>query len=96
MNNELEAVKNDMIRLVEDARVLLSATGDLAEDKVLEARARLAAALEIGKKFGCRVGEKAVESAKSADFAVREHPYQALGLALGLGAILGFFLARRN
>jgi ElaB/YqjD/DUF883 family membrane-anchored ribosome-binding protein len=27
---------------------------------------------------------------------VNEHPYKAIGIALGVGAILGFILARRG
>ena len=47
------------------------------------------------KIFG-RVKEKAVEGAKATDEAVREHPYQAIAIGVGVGALLGFLLARRN
>ena len=39
--------------------------------------------------------EKAVEGAKAADEAVHEHPYQAIGIAFGVGALLGYLVARR-
>ncbi len=81
--------------LAEDARALLSATTDVAGDKVGEARKRLAAALERGKEFYGRVREKAVEGAKAADEAVHEHPYQVIGIALGVGALIGYLAARR-
>jgi len=81
--------------LAEDARALMSATADVAGEKVGEARKRLAAALERGKEIYGRVREKAVEGAKAADEAVHEHPYQAIGIALGVGVILGFLIARR-
>ena len=42
-----------------------------------------------------RAEQKAVERAKAADRAVRDHPYQTLGLALGLGILIGI-LARRK
>ncbi len=39
--------------------------------------------------------EKAVERAKAADRLVRDHPYQTIGLAFGLGVLIGV-LARRK
>ena len=81
--------------LAEDARALMAATADVAGEKVSEARKRLAAALESGKKILGRVKDKAVEGAKATDEAVREHPYQALAIAFGVGAIAGYLLSRR-
>ena len=81
--------------LAEDARALMSATADVAGEKVSEARKRLAAALERGKEICGSVREKAVEGAKAADEAVHAHPYQAMGIALGVGALLGYLIARR-
>jgi ElaB/YqjD/DUF883 family membrane-anchored ribosome-binding protein len=42
-----------------------------------------------------RAEEKAVERAKAADRVVRDHPYQTVGLAFGLGLLIGI-LARRK
>ncbi len=42
-----------------------------------------------------RAEEKAVERAKAADRVIRDHPYQTIGLALGLGVLIGI-LARRK
>ena len=95
MNKQTHAVSDAMGTLAEDARNLMSATADVAGDKVGEARKRLAAALESGKEIAGRVRDKAVEGAKAADEAVREHPYQAIGIALGVGALIGFLVARR-
>ena len=95
MDKQTQATCNDMSTLAEDARALIAATADVAGEKVSEARKRLADALESGKKIFGRVKEKAVEGAKATDEAVREHPYQAIGIALGVGAILGYLAARR-
>jgi len=81
--------------LAEDARALMAATADVAGEKVSEARKRLAAALESGKKILGQVKDKAVEGAKATDEAVREHPYQALAVAFGIGAIAGYLISRR-
>jgi ElaB/YqjD/DUF883 family membrane-anchored ribosome-binding protein len=73
----------------------MAATADVAGEKVGEARKRLAAALDRAREIAARVRDKAVEGAKATDEAVREHPYQAIGIALGVGALLGFLIARR-
>jgi ElaB/YqjD/DUF883 family membrane-anchored ribosome-binding protein len=95
MDKKSHAVPDDMGSLAEDARALMAATADVAGEKVSEARKRLAAALESGKELAGRVRDRAVEGAKAADEAVHEHPYQAIGIALGLGALAGYLVARR-
>jgi len=96
MNQQTQAISNDMGQLAEDARALMTATADVAGEKVVEARQRLAAALERGKELYGRAKEKAVEGARAADGVVHEHPYQAIAIGVGVGALLGFFLARRG
>ena len=96
MKKHKQADENDTGTLAEDARALMAATADVAGDRVAEARKRLAAALESGKELIGRVREKAVERAKAADQVVRENPYQTIVIALGVGAVIGFLLARRD
>ena len=95
MDKQTQATSNDMGTLAEDARALMAATADVAGEKVAQARKRLADALESGKEICGRVREKAVECSKATDEAVREHPYQAIGIALGVGTLIGYVLARR-
>ena len=95
MNKETQAVTNDIGQLAEDARALMSATADVAGEKVGEARKRLADALERAKEIAGNVRDKAVAGAKAADEAVREHPYQAIAIGVGVGALIGFLVARR-
>jgi len=96
MDKHKHADENDMGSLAEDARALVAATADVAGDKVAEARKRLASALESSRKILGRVKEKAVDGVKATDEAVHEHPYQAIGIALGVGAIIGYLAARRS
>jgi len=95
MDKQKHSSGNDMGTLAEDARALMAATADVAGEKVGEARNRLAAALESGKEIYGRVRDKAVQGAKVADQTVRENPYQAMCVALGVGAIIGYLVARR-
>ena len=96
MQKQTQATSNDLDTLAEDARALMAATADVAGEKVGEARKRLAAALESGKEIYGRVRAQAVEGVKATDRAVRDNPYQAIGIALGAGVLIGYFLARRG
>ena len=95
MNKHNRDETPDMGTLAEDARALMAATADVAGEKVSDARKRLAAALESGKELYGRVRDKAVEGAKVADKAVHEHPYEAIGIAFGIGALVGYLISRR-
>ena len=74
----------------------MDATADVAGEKVAEARKRLVAALESAKDLASRVRDQAVDYAKVTDEAVHEHPYKAIGIALGVGALIGCLLSRRR
>jgi ElaB/YqjD/DUF883 family membrane-anchored ribosome-binding protein len=95
MNKHTQGTGNEVGQLAEDARALMTATADVAGEKVGEARKRLAAALERAKEIAANVRDKAVAGAKATDEAVHEHPYQAIAIGVGVGAILGYFVARR-
>ncbi len=96
MDKKTQAISDNFNALAEDARGLMNATADVAGDKVADARRRLAAALESSKEIYGRVREKAIEGAKATDRVVHEHPYQAIGVALGVGVLVGFLLGRRG
>ena len=96
MNKETQAVANDLGTLAQDAHALMTATADVAGEKVGEARKRLAAALERAKEMAATVREKAVAGAKVADQAVHEHPYKAIAVGVGVGAVIGYLIARRG
>jgi ElaB/YqjD/DUF883 family membrane-anchored ribosome-binding protein len=95
MTKQTRAMNNEIGQLADDARALMAATADVAGDKVADARQRLAAALESAKDMAGKVRDKALESARLADQTVRENPYQAIAIAAGVGAIIGYLLSRR-
>lgn len=86
----------EMEQIAEHARALVSATADVAGEKVTEARKRLAAALKNGRELCGQARDKAIAGAKVADEVVRENPYQAIGVAFGIGAVLGYLITRRS
>lgn len=57
-------------------------------------RAKLESAIEKAKDACERLEEKTVAAAKTADQAVRTHPYQAMGIAFGVGLLVGVLATR--
>ena len=95
MSTEKQADSNNFNQLAEDARALTAATADVADEKVGEARKRLAATLNRTKEIAGQVRDKAVQGAKAADKAVHKYPYPAIAIAVGVGMLAGFLVARR-
>lgn len=85
----------DLNALVRDAEELMKATTGQTGEKISEMRSRLEAALESAKATCHRVEEKTVAAAKATDQTIREHPYEAIGIALGVGLLLGVLIARK-
>ncbi len=95
--NEANAEKllTDLKVLARDAEEMLKTTAGQAGDKMSDLRTRLASALESAKATGHRLEEKAVAGAKATDRAIRQHPYESLGIAFGAGLLIGVLAGRR-
>jgi ElaB/YqjD/DUF883 family membrane-anchored ribosome-binding protein len=86
---------DDLRALLQDAEAALSGAGDMAEDKVAELRDRLRSALDKGSGAYKRAKACAQVKLGEADDYVRAHPYQAIGTAVAVGAIIGLLIGRR-
>jgi ElaB/YqjD/DUF883 family membrane-anchored ribosome-binding protein len=88
-------MRNKIIgRLAQDAGALVAATKDVAGEQVQEARMRVDLALERAKGIYEQVCDKAVDSTVAVNELVHKNSYQAIAIGLGVGAILGYFIAR--
>ena len=96
MNKHAHKPNNDPGTLVEGARALAAVTADVAEEKVADARKRLAEALDSAKELAGRARDQALDYAKATDEAVHEHPYRAMGIAFAIGALLGCLVMRQS
>jgi len=63
--------------------------------KAAELRARLQTSLDKAKDTCRKLEGHAVESAKAADRVIRRHPYESMGIAFGVGVLLGVLINRR-
>ena len=97
MTNEVNAEKvvGDLKTLTRDAEAVLHATAGQAGEKISELRSRLATALESAKATCHRLEEKALAGAKAADKTIRDHPYESIGAAFGIGLLIGVLVGRR-
>ena len=90
-----ERLLQDLKAVVRDGEDLLRAGAQNLSEKGLAARERLAAALEVAKETSRRLQDRAVASAKATDRLIRENPYQSIGIAFGVGMLLGILANRR-
>ena len=97
MHNQLSTEKlvGDLKTVARDTEELLKASAGEVSDKAREARARLAAAEERAKESCERLQEKAVAGARATDKTIREHPYQSIGIAFGVGVLIGVLVTRK-
>ena len=90
-----EQLVKDLKAVVHDAEELLKATAGQAGEKFADVRHRLAAALESAKASCHGLEEKALATAKATDQCIRKHPYETIGVAFGLGLLVGVLIGRR-
>ena len=97
MTNEanMEKIVTDLKMLSRDAEAVLQATAGQAGEKMTELRGRLSSTLDSAKATYRRLEEKTVAGAKVADKTIREHPYESIGVAFGVGLLIGVLVTRR-
>lgn len=90
-----EKLLQDLKAVVHDGEELLRASARDLSERGMAARERLAAALEVAKDTRRKLEERAISGAKATDAMIREYPYQSIGVAFGVGMLLGIFLNRK-
>jgi ElaB/YqjD/DUF883 family membrane-anchored ribosome-binding protein len=90
-----EKLLQDLKAVVQDGEDLLRAGASELGERGRAARERLTAALEVAKETGRRLQERTVAGAKATDHFIRENPYQSIGVAFGIGMLLGVLINRR-
>lgn len=88
-------ILKDLRRIVRTSEELLHATKDAVGDTTKEVRERLVETLESAKRTCHRLEGEVLKGAKAADRVVREHPYESLGVALGVGLLIGILVTRK-
>ena len=100
MNGEAakEKLVGDLKSLIGDAEELLKASATQAGEKFAVARQKIEQSLVEGKKSLADAEKilvkKSKEAADVADDYVRENPWGAVGIAAGIGLVLGLLIRR--
>lgn len=94
-----EKLVADLKVVVSDAEELLKATAAQAGEKVSAARERIQASLGTAKvklaEADRALREQTKKAAKLTDEYVHENPWTAVGIAAGIGLLLGMLISRR-
>jgi len=89
----------DLQLLVRDAEALLNATATQTGERIQEVRARAEESLRMTKERLTEMEDQALERARevatAADKYVRENAWQSVGIAAGVGLLVGLLLRRR-
>ena len=89
----------DLKTVMNDAEALLRATSTQTGEKIQEVRARAEESLRQAKQRLSTIEDEALrrarEVADATDEYVRENPWQSVGIAAGVGLLLGLLLSRR-
>ena len=89
----------DLKVVVADAEELLKATASQAGEKVAAAREKIGESLREAKYQLARAEEAIIDRTKQAakvtDEYVHENPWRAVGIAAGVGLVIGLLIGRR-
>ena len=95
----VDKLMDDLRVVVGDAEELLKATAGQANEKVAAVRARAQASVDQAKVRMAAVGDQVTlhsrEAAKATDQYVHQNPWQSIGVAAGVGLVLGILLGRK-
>ena len=99
MPQTTEKLIADLRVVLADCEELLKATAAQGGEKIAEVRARLQQSMaEIRPRLAraeAALEEKARAAAKSTDDYVHDRPWTAVGIAAGIGLVVGILAARR-
>ncbi|MEY2428169.1 MAG: hypothetical protein QOJ40_1054 [Verrucomicrobiota bacterium] len=95
IEDSTEKLLQDLRAIVHDGEELLKAGASELSDRGTAARERLSAALEVAKETRRKLEKQAMASVKATDRVIREHPYESIGIAFGVGLLLGVVINRK-
>ena len=95
-----EKLMDDLRVVMADAEALIKATAGQAGEQIAVARARAEESLKVARErlieAQAVVVARTKAAARATDEYVHENPWKAVGVAAGLGFVIGLLINRRN
>ena len=91
----LKKLLDDFRTVAQDAEALAKATADDVGERVRQARSRLVQSMESARGSFQRFEDQALSGAKATDKVIRDHPYPSIGIAFGIGLLIGVLINRK-
>lgn len=82
--------------LLAEAENVIASTGDRAGDEIASLKERLRSAIDRSRDTANKAVQMAKQGCSQADEAIHTHPYVAVGVAAGVGLLLGALLTRNH
>lgn len=91
--------KTDLKTLLEDTEQILQATTGQADAKMMALRRKLSESFNSVQstftEWEKALVDRTKAAAKATDHYVHEHPWQSIGIASGIGLLIGILIGRR-
>jgi ElaB/YqjD/DUF883 family membrane-anchored ribosome-binding protein len=97
LNTSLKDLRGDLQAVARDAEALLKATADVTGERIDEIRARTQETVRraYDHLYDRNMQKRVRRVAREADTYIRDNSWSAIGIAVGVGLLIGF-LTRRD
>jgi ElaB/YqjD/DUF883 family membrane-anchored ribosome-binding protein len=100
LDNVKSAASGEIKNLIADVEELMARISDLKDADVVRVRGKVQSAVEATKQSladsAVNFRRRAQQAASTADDYVRDSPWQAIGMAALVGAVVGILATRRS
>ncbi len=91
----VERLSNSLRTISEEARDMLEGAGSDAAAYGQQVRERLASLAEYASETSQQLERHVRKNARAANGLVHNHPYESVGIAFGIGLLIGLLGSRR-
>lgn len=91
-----ESTIDEIKALLAEAENVIATSSNAASEEIASLKERLRSALDRSRDVAQKGMQMAKERAAQADEAIHTHPYVAIGIAAGVGLLVGALLSRSH
>lgn len=91
----IQKIIQDLKQLIIDSEELIKATADSTGEKIQELRKKLENAVQSARETCQRLEQTTKPQVERIDNIIRNHPYESIGMAFGIGFLIGLLFGRK-